>query len=346
MKTQYVLMAILLFGIGTVSGQAANVVILVSDNPADLAVANTLAEKLNIEVVVTPWGTLSDEAVAKIKATGATEVYVVGGNVAVPDVETKVDISVKRFAGEDRYQTSALVAGEWKECPEVYIAVGVDEHGIQEARAKAKAKGCPIVYVKPDSVPGSVEVTLEKLQVNVAVVVPTPNMKTDVIKERIKGRGIGEVSEVEIDFRARAQDAIAAAENAITLAEENTSEVADGRSLAAARLVINAKTLLDRAREAFDAGDYGKAFGLATAAKAEAESSVKISNGVVVGLFKNSVLAAETDIAKQGLAKIKGQIEVEAGKFGVKIGITKKVVTEKAGEAPIPKTPAGKGGGE
>ena len=341
-------MTIFLFGIGAVSGQAAsvNVVILVSDNPADLAVANTLGEKLNVEVVVTPWGTLSDEAVAKVKASGATEVYVVGGSVAVPDVETKVDVSVKRFAGEDRYQTSALVAGEWKECPEVYIAVGVDENGITEARTKAKAKGCPIVYVKPDEVPGSVEVTIEKIKANVAVVVPTPNMKTDVIKGKIKARGIGEVTEVEVDFKARAQDAITAAEDAVTLAEKNTTELKDGRSLAAARLLINAKKLLDSARESFDSGDYGKAFGLATAAKAEAESSVKISNGVVVGLFKNSVLTAETDIAKEGLAKIKGQIEVEAGKFGVKIGLTKKAA-EKAAEAPIiTETPAGKGGRE
>ena len=306
---------------GLASAQETSVIILVSDNSADLAVANTLAEKINATVIVTPWGTLSDEALQKIAASGAAEVYVIGGGVAVPGVEEKVNITVNRFAGRDRYHTSALIAREWKNCSEVFVAVGDDDQGIQDARIKAKAKNCPIVLVRPDSVPESVAASIEKLNASTAVLVPTPNMHVAEIKSKIRARGIGEINETRIDFKQRASKAIEDAEAAIARAEENTTEVTDGRTTAAARLVINAKKHLEAAKAAFDAEKYGRAFGLATAAKAQAENSIKISQNIVVGTFKMDVDLMKEEIKAKGLAKVKGEIDVEAGKHGVKIGI-------------------------
>ncbi|MDI6655675.1 MAG: hypothetical protein QME59_07330 [Candidatus Hydrothermarchaeota archaeon] len=304
---------------GLASAQETSVIILVSDNSADLAVANALAEKINVKVVVTPWGTLSDEAVQKIAASGAAEVYVVGGSVAVPDIEVKVNIKVKRFAGDDRYHTSALIAREWKNCSEVFVAVGDDDQGIQDARIKAKVKKCPVVFVRPDSVPSTVAASIEKLNASTAVLIPTPNMQVAEIKSKIRARGIGEINETKIDFKQRAAKAIEDAEAAIARAEGNTTEVADGRTTAAARLVINAKKHLEAAKVAFGAEKYGEAFGLATAAKNQAENSIKISQNIVVGTFKRDVSDADEDVKARGLAKIKGEIDVEAGKHGVRI---------------------------
>lgn len=326
-------LALIVFS-GLASAQESSVIILVSDNTADLAVANILAEKINVNVVVTPWGALSDEAVQEINASGATEVYVVGGSVAVPDAEVKIKITVKRFAGEDRYHTSALIAREWKNCSEVVVAVGNDDQGIQDARAKAKGKKCPVVFVRPDSMPESVAASIEKLNASTAVLIPTPNMHMAEIKSKIRAKGIAEVNETQIDFEQRASKAIEDAEAAIALAEENASEVIDGRTAAAAKQVINAKMHLEMAKEAFDAGDYGKAFGLATAAEAEAESSIKISQRILVGTFKMDVNNWEGEIKAKGIAKVKGGIDVEAGKHGVKIGMHKSIETgEDAGEA-------------
>ncbi|MBI5253903.1 MAG: hypothetical protein HY930_05865 [Euryarchaeota archaeon] len=303
---------------GITSAQT-NVIILVSDNPADLAVANTLAEKINVKVVVTPWGTLSDEAVQKITASGAAEVYVVGGSVAVPDAEVGIKIKVKRFAGEDRYHTSALIAKEWKNCSEVFVAVGDDDQGIQDAGTKAKVKKCPVVFVRPDSVPSSVAASIENLSASTAVLIPTPNMQVAEIKSKIRARGVGEINETKIDFKQRAAKAIEDAEAAIARAEGNTTEVADGRTTAAARLVINAKKHLEAAKVAFGAEKYGEAFGLATAAKNQAENSIKISQNIVVGTFKMDVDLMKEEIKARGLAKVKGEIDVEAGKHGVRI---------------------------
>lgn len=316
---KFALVALLLLS-GFESVHGASVIILVSDNSADLAVANTLAEKVNVSVVVTPWGTLSDEAVQKINASGAVEVYVVGGSVAVPDVEVKIKIKVKRFAGDDRYHTSALVAQEWKNCSEVFVAVGDDDQGIQDARIKIKAKNCPVVFVRPDSVPESVAASMGKLNASTAVLIPTPNMQVAEIKSKLKAKGIGDVNETKIDSKERASKAIANAEAAIALAEENATEVTDGRTAAAAQLVINAKKHLQAAKTAFDAGKYGEAFGLATAAKAQAENSMRISQKIVIGTFKKDVSETEEDVKARGLARVKGEIDAEAGKHGVKIG--------------------------
>lgn len=318
MKFLPVLLALLALS-GYASAYEASVVILVSDNPADLAVANTLAEKINVNVVVTPWGSLSDETVQKINASGAAEVYVVGGNVSIPDAEVKIKIKVKRFAGEDRYHTSALIAQEWKNCSEVFVAVGDDDQGIQDARIKAKVKNCPVLFVRPDSVPESVAASMEKLNASTAVLIPTPNMQVAEIKSKLRAKVKGDVNETTIDSKQRAAKAIEDAEAAIARAEENTTEVTDGRTTAAARLVINAKKHLQTAKAAFDAGKYGEAFGLATAAKAQAENSIKISKKIVVGTFKKDVSETEEEVKARGLAKVKGDVDVEAEKQGVKI---------------------------
>jgi len=301
-------------------------IILVSDNPADLAIAQSLGEKLNIDIVITPWGTLSEEAIEKIQASGATQVYVIGGEVAVPDVEVKLNVKVKRFAGKDRHHTSALVAQEWGTAEEVVIAEGYDEEGIKEAMARAKAKGVPMLFVKPGEVPEEVAQAIEKLKCKAAVVVPAPNMVKERVRAKIREHGVEEINETAVNFEERAATAIEAAEEAIAQAEANISEINGGRSVAAARLVINAKKHLDRAKEAFNESSYGEAFGLAVAAKAQAEAAIKISQGIVVGNFKHAVVNAEQEIKAKGIAKVKGEIDVEAGKHGVKIGMHRKMV--------------------
>jgi putative cell wall-binding protein len=308
-------------------------IILVSDNPADLAIAQSLGERLGIEIVVTPWGTLSDEAVAEIEASGATQVYVIGGEVAVPDVEVRIKVNVNRLGGKDRYETAARVAREWSAADEVVIVDGYDEEGIREALAKARVKGVPVLFVKPDEVPEEVGKAIEALGCRAAVMVPAPNMAREKVKEKIRGHGVEEVNETAVDPEVRAAKAIARAEEAIAQAEASASELTDAKSVAAARLLINAKRHLEEARDAFDAKDYGRAFGLATAAKVQAEAALKISQGTVVGNFKRAVAEAEQEIEVEGIAKVKGEIEVEAERHGVKLKIRREVEVEAEAEA-------------
>ncbi len=303
--------AFLILAVAGVHAASTEAVVLVSDNPADLAVAQLLAQKINATVVVTPWGTLSAEAVAQIEQSGVNIVYVIGGPVAVPDAEVKINVTVKRLAGRDRYETAAMVAELWNVSSEVIIVHGFDEDGIKEAMEKARRLGIPLLLVKEDEVPEEVERTLEKLRFRRAVMVPAPDMDPNTIRERLRVHGIEEVEEVQIDFAERAYKAILKAEEEITEAETLLGNITSGREVAAARLIANAKRHLFIAKDAYNQSNYGEAFGLAVAAKEEAKAAKKILENVVVGEYEIEVEEAEIEIERHGLEKVKMEVEME-----------------------------------
>jgi len=295
--------------VASAHAQETKPVILVSDNPADLAVAQLLAQKLNATIVTTPWGTLSEEAVRKIKVSGATVVYVVGGPVAVPDVEVKIEVKVKRIAGKDRYETAAIAASMWNETDEAVVVEGTDELGIREALEKARARGVPILLVKGDEVPEGVEKAIEKLRAKRLHVIPAPDMNITKIEKRFREYGVREVNSTHVDFAERAAEALEDAREAIAEADFNTSNVTSGWELAAARLLLNAKEHLKQAEDAYNESKYGRAFGLAVAAKHEAKAAKRILEHVAPGYFRRHVEEAEKEIEEHGLEKAREELE-------------------------------------
>jgi len=306
-----VLLALLVLTMFVASTYAQEVkpVVLVSDNPADLAVAQLLVQKLNATIVITPWGTLSEEAVKKIKASGATVVYVVGGPVAVPDVEVKIEAKVKRIAGKDRYETAAVAANMWNETEEAIVVEGTDEIGIREALEKAKARGVPILLVKDDEVPEGVEKAIEKLRAKRLHIIPAPDMNITKIEKRFREHGVREVNKTRVDFAERAAEALEDAREAVAEADFNTSNVTSGWELAAARLLLNAKEHLKQAESAYNESKYGEAFGLAVAAKHAAKAAKRIREHVAPGYFRRHVEEAEKEIEEHGLEKAKEELE-------------------------------------
>ena len=311
MRGALLVLLALTVAVASVHAQEAKPVVLVSDNPADYAVAQLLAQKLNATLVVTPWGTLSDEAVAEVEASGATMVYVVGGPVAVPDVEVKIKIKIKRIAGKDRYETAAMAASLWNETEEAIVVEGTDEFGIKEALEKAKAKGVPILLVKRGEVPEGVEKAIEKLRAKKLHLIPAPDMNITIIEKRFRERGVAEINETHVDFEERAAEAIEEAREAIAKADFNTSNITSGWELAAARLLLNARMHLEQAEAAYNESRYGEAFGLAVAAKHEAKAAGKMLEHVAPGYFKRHVEEAEKDIEEHGLERAKEEFEKE-----------------------------------
>ncbi len=301
------------------------VAVLVSDNPADLAVAKVLAEKLDATLVVTPWGTLSQEAVEKIEASGAQVVYVVGGEVAVPDAEEVLDVEVRRLAGRDRYHTAALVARLWGTAERAVMVYGYDEEGIQEALENAMRMGMPLLFVKPDEVPEEVEETLSNLTCREVMLVPAPLMMRERLRERLREKGVEKFNETQVDARERAKRAIERAEEAIERAEETLNvenlsyEELDGRKVAALRLLIRAKRHLEAAEDAFEDGNYGMAFGMAVAAKANAEAALRIYEGIIVGNYRRHVDDAEREMEHKGARKLGWELAGEMRKHGFRM---------------------------
>ncbi len=85
-------------------------VVLVSDNCADCAAAEEVANVINATVITTTWGIYDEDVVNKIISLNPDKVIIVGGNVAVVDNYTSAlesaGISVERVGGATRYDTN------------------------------------------------------------------------------------------------------------------------------------------------------------------------------------------------------------------------------------------------
>ncbi|MCK5548812.1 MAG: cell wall-binding repeat-containing protein, partial [Thermoplasmata archaeon] len=170
-------LTVLLLGIGTAVA-ATDTVVLSSDSVADQTVADALAVKKDGVVVTTEWGNETDaaveEAVEEIDGKKPVKIYIVGGTVAVSerirDRLIGLGYVVIRLGGADRYETSAMVAGQWGDSEEVTVAIGLDDEGMEEARNetrnRTKANVIPVLLVKPDSVPNVIKNRIRALNAN------------------------------------------------------------------------------------------------------------------------------------------------------------------------------------
>jgi len=168
MKVSQTLLALLLLS----SALFAEPVVVVSDNPFDLAVAELLRDRVNASLVVLEDGELNESTVTELIMLNPERVYIVGGLDAVSwEVESlfgasiggRIDsiwhgtssegVEVIRFHGSDRYKTSWLVAEEWKQSKKVYLVHGHDPVGLERAFSQAKREGAPILYYNPYHVP-------------------------------------------------------------------------------------------------------------------------------------------------------------------------------------------------
>jgi len=172
MVKQMLLLLIILISFGAAAAQES-VIILVSNNAADHAAADVWAKKLNVILVVTPWGTLSQNAINEIASSGSKIVYVIGGHVAVPNAESALSnlgLSVLRIGGKDREETSILIAERFS--PQKAVLVnGYDVQGVQDSASIAKIENMPLIFIGKDTDIGG---RLKTLNIKEAVLIPDP----------------------------------------------------------------------------------------------------------------------------------------------------------------------------
>ena len=135
------------------------VVIASGSQYADALAGVTLANKLGAPILLsTPTG-LDDTTIARIKALKATKAYILGGKGAVPDSVTaqlgKLNISIVRLSGSDRYKTAVKIANKigslGTQKPETIFAVCATSFpDAVSASAAAAVNGAPIIYIKPN----------------------------------------------------------------------------------------------------------------------------------------------------------------------------------------------------
>ncbi|WP_206204685.1 cell wall-binding repeat-containing protein [Thermococcus sp. MAR1] len=111
------------------SAGETRLVILVSDNEADWAIAGNVADLLGAYLVVSPWGTYDPAVSAEILSAEPERVIIVGGPVAIPEEYTRdfdeFGIPYERWYGETRYETNLIVIQALKEeFPEAFNEIG------------------------------------------------------------------------------------------------------------------------------------------------------------------------------------------------------------------------------
>ncbi|ASJ09617.1 hypothetical protein A3L11_10385 [Thermococcus siculi] len=298
---------------GYVSASDQDIVILVTDNEADLAMAYSVAGILDADVVVSPWGTYDPAVSAEILSRGAEMVIIIGGPVAVPDDYTSdfsdFGIPYERWYGETRYETNlAVIEGLKTEFPEAFarievvmVANGRDGLALREYIEAVKigplgAYGTPMILLT-DS--GRADETLEALgQFTILKGLvymgtfegdePMFPLNRDWMSDFARGR-FGEG--VTIEEKATSpglrdtREVLLAVQNKTERAEE----LLDGLQIPAARMKLeSAKGLIEQAWSEYRAGNYGKAYRLAMVASGDADFVIARAYREIMTIYQGS----------------------------------------------------------
>lgn len=275
----------------TVAAENGVTVILVSDNEADCALAEYLANLTGAVVVTTTWGTYDPNVTAEVMSYAPDRVIILGGPEAVLEqyVEdlTALNITVERWGGANRYETNMMVLNNAESelgvmfRGNVFIVPGNDSAGIRVAlREAVKVRG--IIILANES--SNVTEIIKGLKVRPENVTIVRNRAMQKIIERIRERlmeGNCNCSEIAVNMTAEtALRAINASEEKIKIAEEMLMNVTlpEQKKILAEKMLNLSKTELERAKEAYNQSDYGRAYGLAIASKSHAEFTVKIAS--------------------------------------------------------------------
>lgn len=169
---------ILLFTLFFVSGLAYaqpqyDVVLVRSDLPFEWIIAQVYAQSSGVPIVTTHTDRLDDDARKELQGyikAGFDRLVILGGEQAVsPWIKMELDemgFVTHRISEGDRYGTSARAAMELFRPSDAVVLVGGEGYeGLLIAKRVASSRGAPILFVKKNSIPPSVNAALESLRV-------------------------------------------------------------------------------------------------------------------------------------------------------------------------------------
>jgi len=95
-------------------------------------------------------------------------------------------LEITRVFGLDRYETAAAVGAIWQEAGTVFVATGAKFPDALAAGAAASAYGVPVLLVRPDSVPESTRLLLERLAPTTIVVAGGPAAISVAVEDQLR----------------------------------------------------------------------------------------------------------------------------------------------------------------
>ena len=307
-----IVLTLILAGVPPRAAEETKIVILVSDNEADMAIARNVAELLNADVYTSPWGTYSAEVSAEILSSEPDRVIIIGGPVAVPEEYTKdfdeFGIPYERWYGETRYETNYVVIQALREeFPSVFeritsavIANGRDALAIETYLSVMEKNKLGNVSILVLTDAGRTELTLEVLATfpslrEIRYAYTPSNGKVPLFpldregisswaKAHLGNPAMGEMPspvtrDVTYSLLLRVQNKTQRAE-----------ELLDGLQIEAAkRHLQKAKETLEIAWKAYNTGDYVRAYQLAARASLHADFVISLAYRELRTVYQGSL---------------------------------------------------------
>ena len=246
-----------------------NIVILVSDNPADLAIAIYLSVSINATVVVSSWGTFNEAVAVNVVAELPDKIIIIGGPIAVPEIYEeifqKLGIPVERIGGRDRYETNELVL-EWmlskgvKVKPDkIALVHGLDLAALEEALDQVIEGKCLVLLVKEENLEEIAEL-VESLAPPAVEVVDSPMINVTSVQASIEGNVSISVQvtishTIDVSMRERAKRALERAKEKLAEAIELANNLT-AVDIELNQMIEMAESLLDKAAEHFINGEF------------------------------------------------------------------------------------------
>lgn len=179
--------------------RAKKVIIASGQSFPDALSGVPLAFQYDAPILLVMQNELASATKAMLESLQTEEVIILGGPKAVsPNVEhqlQKMNISVGRIEGKDRFDTAAKIAEKLTGNPDTAIvAYGYDFPDALSAASFAAQNGYPILLTDRDHLPGSTKLVLEKM--NRALIIGGEKVVSDKVyneintnaKERINGK--------------------------------------------------------------------------------------------------------------------------------------------------------------
>lgn len=150
---------------------ASTVIVARADDYPDSLGASVLAKQLKAPILLTKSGDLDKAVSDEIKRLKATDIIIVGGKAAVSEKVEKAlnvfDNDIERIYGDNRYETSALIAkrvvGLAGKLEKAIIASGEDFADALAISPYAANKGQPILLVRKNTVDQKIKEMIKEI---------------------------------------------------------------------------------------------------------------------------------------------------------------------------------------
>jgi putative cell wall-binding protein len=161
---------------------AETVVITTGENFPDALSAAPLAKKYSAPILLTESDRLASRTLTELKRLNAKKAYIIGGTGVISEIVDKqlaiAGITPVRLAGQDRFETSMLVAKEVGVTKGIFVTGGADFRDALAAAPIAAAKSMPVLLVPPDDLTEAQKEFLDKSKIPATYVVNDLNWRT------------------------------------------------------------------------------------------------------------------------------------------------------------------------